>query len=206
MSTMFNRHRIKKTIKSLNQRPVPIVADAAIATRWMGDGRLIPLVIVDTSERADLEEFVRIHQYAGPGDADSQWATLEDSSGKVALVLTFKKPMEITAVLVFDPVKQGGLVDQIIQSKGLYIQAGREGDRLIKNPDAPKVIVEIPDTGFAEVWNGILFRAVVKRMRQGGLRRREAKQAAQAFINDWRKFGNFRIENRGPLAAEGTRS
>jgi hypothetical protein len=77
---MFKRHRIKKRIQTLHQNPVPIVADAAIATEWMGDGRLIPLIIVDTTDRLDLEEFIRIHQYASPGDAGSQWATLAQLS------------------------------------------------------------------------------------------------------------------------------
>ena len=34
----------------------------------------IPLVILDTTDRLDLEEFIRVHQYHGPGDVDSQWA------------------------------------------------------------------------------------------------------------------------------------
>jgi hypothetical protein len=192
---MFKRHRIKKKIQVLHDRPVPIVADAAIAATWMGDGRLIPLVILDTTDRPDLEEFIRIHQYVPPGDATSQWATLEDSSGRIALLLTFKKPMEMTVVLAFDPAKQGGLVDQIIQSRGLYLQAGRKGDRLIKNPDAPKVIVEIPDAGFADIWDKIFFTALVRRMRYEGLARQEAKQAAHSFITSWRKFGSFRMKN-----------
>jgi hypothetical protein len=193
---MFKRHRIKKRFEILRERPVPIVADAAIATNWMGDGRLIPLVIIDTTERFDLEEFIRIHQYVGPGDVVVQWATLQDSTGRVALKLTFKKPMEISAILAFDPVKQGILVDQAIHSRGLYIQAGREGDRYIKNPDAPKVIVEIPDTGFMEVWDEFFFRAVVQHMRQQGLSRREARQAAHSYIMDLRKFGSFRMKAR----------
>lgn len=193
---MFKIQKNRKTIRVLHERLVPIVADAAIATEWMGDGRLIPLVIVDTTDRPDFEEFIRIHQFTGPGDAESQWATLEDSSGRVALLLTFKKPMEMTVALPFDPMKQCGLVDQIIHTRGLYIQAGRKGDRLIKNPDAPKVIVEIPDTGFSRTWDEIFLRAVVKRMRRGGLTRREAKQAAQSHIKDWRKFGNFRMKGR----------
>jgi hypothetical protein len=200
---MFKRHRIKKRFQILHERPIPIVADAAIATEQMGEGRLIPLVIVDTTDRLDLEEFIRIHQYVTSGDVESQWATLEDSSGRVALLLTFKRPMEMMAVLAFDPVKQGGLVDQIIHTKGLYIQAGRQGDRLIKNPDAPKVIVEIPDAGFGDVWNEIFLRAVVQRMREEGLSRREAKRAANEHIANWRKFGNFRIKNRGPRDVEG---
>jgi hypothetical protein len=31
------------------------------------------------------------------------------------------------------------------------------------------VIVEIPDTGFAEVWNDIFFRAILRQMRSEGL-------------------------------------
>ena len=170
------------------------MADAAIATQILGYGRLIPLVILDTTDRADLEEFIRIHQYTGPGDVVSQWATLKDGSNRIGLVLTFSGPMNLTAVLAFDPGKQGGLVDQIIQTKGLYLQAGRPGDRLIKNPDAPKVIANIPDTGFSKVWEDIFFRATVKQMRANGLNKRHAKAAAQEFIRHWREFGNFRMD------------
>jgi hypothetical protein len=169
------------------------VADAAIATETLGYGRLIPLVILDTSDRPDLEEFIRVHQYSGPGDVVSQWATLKDGSDRVGLVLTFRGPMELTIILAFDPDKQGGLVDQIIYAKGLYLQAGRPGDRLIKNPNAPKIIANIPDTGFAKVWEDIFFQAAVKRARASGFNRRQAKEAAREFISQWRKFGNFRM-------------
>ena len=172
------------------------MADAAIATETLGYGRLIPLVILDTSDRPDLEEFIRIHQYSGPGDVNSQWATLEDGSDRVGLVLTFSGPMDLTVALAFDPDKQGGLVDQIIHAKGLYLQAGRPGDRLIKNPNAPKIIANIPDTGFAKVWEDIFFHAAVKRARASGLGKRQAKEVAREFITQWRKFGNFRMANK----------
>jgi hypothetical protein len=190
MAMLFKRHSIKETIKIIHERPVPIVADAAIATTAMGDGRLIPLVIVDTSARSDLEEFIRVHQHIGPGDVDTQWARLKDSTGRIGLLLSFKRPVEITALLAFDPGSpQGGLVDQIVHSRGLYIQAGRPGDRYIKNPDAPKIIAEIPDTGFSAVWNDIFFQATVKRLRANGLTKREARAAASSFIAGWRDFG-----------------
>lgn len=176
--------------------PVPIVADAAIAMEALGYGRLIPLVILNTSNRPDIEEFIRVHQYSGPGDVISQWATLEDGSGRVGLVLTFSGPMELTIFLAFDPDKQDGLVDQIVHVKGLYIQAGRPGDRLIKNPNAPKVIANIPDTGFAKVWEDIFFRTAVKRARASGAGRRQAKEVARLFIAQWRQFGNFRMGNK----------
>ena len=38
-----------------------IVAEGAIAHPGVAEGRLIPLVIVDSSSRPDLEEYIRIH-------------------------------------------------------------------------------------------------------------------------------------------------
>jgi hypothetical protein len=190
---MFRNRRVKRTFKRLNEQPVPIVADAAVSTSAVGHGRLIPLVIVDTTNRPDVDELIRVHQHVRPGDVISQWASLQDSSARIGLLLSFKKPMELTVLLAFDTLKQGGLVDQIIHSKGLYIQSGREGDRFINNPNLPKIIMEIPDTGFARVWDDLFLRAVTKRMRQEGLTRREAKQAARLHIDNWRKFGALRV-------------
>lgn len=45
---------------------VPIVADAMIAGP-VAEGVGIPLVILDTSERPDLEELIRVHQHLPPG-------------------------------------------------------------------------------------------------------------------------------------------
>jgi len=63
----------------------------------------------------------------------------------------FQRPSELIVVIDFDIVKQGILVDQILTSKGLYIQAGRDGDRFKTKPDAKKIIIEIPDTGFLKL-------------------------------------------------------
>src|ERR1700733_13394140 len=187
---------VKKTYRKLPEQPVPIVADAAIATGVIGDGRLIPLLILDTSERQDLEELIRVHQYVRPGDVLSQWATIEDGSGRMGLLITFEKPMSMTALIAFEMSKYSGLIDQIIRAKGLYLQAGRRGDRLMHDLEKPKLILEIPDTGFSRIWNDLFYRSVVKSMREAGLSRREAKDAARLYISEWRKFGDFRMGSR----------
>ena len=177
----------------LETKPVRIVADAAIATRNLGEGRLIPLVILDTAERPDIEELIRIHEYITPGDVEIQWAKLKNSEGTVELILSFKRPSELIVVIDFDIVKQGILVDQILTSKGLYIQAGRDGDRFKTKPDAKKIIIEIPDTGFLKTWDQLFHSNIVKDMRKNGLGRQQAKNAATMFINELRKFGKLRM-------------
>ena len=60
-------------------QPARIINDAAVATVGVGDGRLIPLVIIDSAERPDIEELVRVHKYLPPGDVKVQWGHLKSA-------------------------------------------------------------------------------------------------------------------------------
>jgi hypothetical protein len=172
---------------------VPIVGDGAIATKSIGEGRIVPLIIFDEQTRPDLAELVRVHQEFGPGDAASQWAAVENAENAVALIISFRRPMEITAVFQFNLNKYDGFVDQIMSAQTVYVQAGKRGDRLKPNVNAPKIFIEIPDRGFRPFWDDIFYRNAVRRMREGGLNRQRAKQAARQYIEEWRKFGNTRV-------------
>jgi hypothetical protein len=176
-------------------RPVRIVADAAVSSRGLAGGRLIPLVILDTSDRPDIDEFIRVHQTLGPGDVQTQWGQIPGHEGTTALYLRFVRPSELMIILEFDIVKQGILVEQALFGKGLYIQAGREGDRLRNDPDRPKVLLEIGDTGFGTIWDTIFQKHLAKWYRSQGLGRSESKRAARAAIDEMREFGRFRMRD-----------
>ena len=134
----------KKAALTLNNereaKPVWIVADAAMATVVIGDGRLIPLLILDTTERDDIDNLVRMQADVPPGDVSCQWGDIDYDDGKINLVLTFTRPAEVVVVLEFDVVRQGGLVDQILSAKSVYLQPGRPGDRLATTLDNPRII------------------------------------------------------------------
>lgn len=187
----------KAEIKPRNayeKSPLKIIADAVIAIRGLGGGRLIPLVILDTSDRPDVEEFIRVHQTATkPGDVKVQWGQIEGHDSTVGLFLTFIRPSEVFMVLEFDIVKQGILVDQVLVGKGLYIQAGRAGDRFAKDPNRPKVLLEVGDLGFEKLWGKMFYKHVEKHFREHGLSRSEARGAARSAISQMREFGSFRM-------------
>jgi hypothetical protein len=174
---------------------VRIVADGAIATAGVGEGRLIPLVILDTSSRPDLEEYIRVHQFVGAGDVKCQWGQLIGHDDTVALVLSFSRPAELVVIVEFDLQRnQGVLVEQVLGSKALYIQAGRDGDRLKHDLDLPKVILEVPDTGFGQrFWDKIYSRYTTAKLRERGLSRADAKRAAKECITELRKLGTVRM-------------
>jgi hypothetical protein len=180
---------------------VPVVADAGIATVGVGDGRMIPLLILDTSKRPDIEDMVKAHHAMdGQGDVKAQWGRPDTffDRGMVSLILTFEKPSYCLIILRLDIGKYGGLVDQIIRSQGVYIQPGRPGDRLSTTFDNPRVLAEVPSREFQPEWDRMLRKAMRKRFqREHGLGRSEAKLATERFISEWRDLSSKRI--KGPV-------
>jgi hypothetical protein len=174
---------------------VPIVGDAAIATVGVGHGRLIPLIIIDATNRPDLAEVIQAQVHLPPGDVAVQWGVLPKRHDHIALLLKFKRPTERAAVVEFDIAKQGILIEHILQSNALYIQAGKFGDRLKYDLNRPKMLVEVPDTGIRALWDKLFFDAVVKRARKDGLGRRDAKEVAQAAIGQIRELAKFRMKS-----------
>jgi len=174
---------------------VPIVGDAAIATVGVGHGRLIPLIIIDTTNRPDLAEVIRAQAHLPEGDVVVQWGSLPKRHDHIALVLKFQRPTERAAVVEFDIAKQGILVEHILQSNALYIQAGKVGDRLKHDVDRPKMLIEVPNTGIRAVWDKLYFDAVFKRARKDGLGRGSAKEVARNYIGQIREIAKFRMKS-----------
>lgn len=189
------RHRCRLSVGTIKANTtIPIISNAAIATRGIGEGRIVPLVIIDTSNHRHIEDLVNVHKKLPPGDVEIYWGWPQRSKDTISLILDFQKPMIIKIHLSFDIMLNGGLVDLIINSKALYLQPGRQGDRLGATMDNPRILVEIPDIGFGGVWLDKWEKTTFKEMRNRGLSRADAKKASQKLIDEWRKTLTFRIK------------
>jgi hypothetical protein len=177
-------------------KPVPIVSDASMATRGLADGRLIPLFIIDTSERPDIDDMIQAHRHLGAGDARSAWSLPSRfDKSRIRLILTVVKPSHCVTVLEFDIARQGGVVDQIVQSQGLYLQGGRPGDRLASTLDNDRILVEVPSREFRSEWDRIFRRALIKDYRRHGLSSSDARDATDSFLRHWRALTSKRMES-----------
>jgi len=174
-------------------KPVPIVGDGAIATVILGEGRMIPVIIIDTSERSDIEDLVKAQEKQPPGDVQSQWARLSRSKRYIALILTFERPSNILLILEFDIFKQGILIESILTTKALYIQPGRKGDRLSSTLENSKILVEVPGLEFREEWRKIWHKELEKHFRKEGLKRGDAREAAKTVISQLHEISRFRM-------------
>jgi len=191
---LFKRKRWATfAVRNNEATPVNIIADAAIASQGVREGKLIPLLIIDHSSRPDLSEFVRLHQHLPPGDFECQWGQRQGTKGKIALFLKFIRPSEIFVVFEFDIERQGGLVDQILRAGAVYIQPGQVGDRFITTSDNPKILIHIPDTGFSDEWEIIFMNHLINGFKKRGLKGSKAKDAASMMLKEWRKLGKIQM-------------
>jgi hypothetical protein len=139
------------------------------------------------------------HEHAGPGDVMSVWSIPSRfDTSHVSLILVQTKPSRCVIILKFNVADQGGVVDQIVQAQGVYIQPGRVGDRLVTTLDKGKILVEVPSKEFKSEWEGIFRKQLRKKFRKEGLSRQEAKNAADGFMKEWRQFGSIRMRQPPP--------
>lgn len=184
----MNRWRKKGfEIPSHCEKPVPIISDAGMATESVGDGKLIPILIVDSTGRADIDDLIRFHNHTPAGDVRCTWGSnrlikFPHSIEKVALFLEFERPIKTFAILEFSVVSQGVIVQSILESKAFYLQVGRKGDRFIHDMDRHKILVEVPDTGFREFWEKLWHKNFVRKFMKDGLSRKNATKAATDII------------------------
>ncbi len=195
MSQRWRRANIPLTGPG-SSKTVPIVGDAAIATPILGEGRLIPVLIIDTSDRPDIVDLVKILQRPPLGDVTSQWGRLHWHKKTVALILTFKRPSKVVVILEFDVTEQGILVDLILTAKALFLQPGRKGDRLSTTFDSPRILVEVPELGFKAVWDKLWPKALAKKLQKMGLRRQDVKKGASTAISFVREMEGLRMRRR----------
>jgi hypothetical protein len=74
---------------------------------------MIPVLIVDCSEKIELHDLIYAHEDLGSGDVTITWATERWKSDRILLQLEFSMPSCLKMILEFDISKQGGVVDSI---------------------------------------------------------------------------------------------
>lgn len=157
---------------------VPIINDGAIATREIGEGRMVPVLVVECSEKIELRDLIYAHEYSPPGDVKVTWATPKWSRSTVALLLEFSNPAKLEVLLSFDIKKYGVVVDGILHANALYLQPSESGLKVVEGLHKGKILVEIPDTGFFQDWDFLYTNILVKMFKRNGLSSREARSAA----------------------------
>ena len=176
------RFRMKNKIAIRRDDYLNLVGDGAIANAKTADGRLIPVIILDTREKKQLEYLVKMHEQIDTGDVSSIWSITRFNHEQGNLVLFFKTPMEFKVAISLQSLKHSPIIEGIRISKAVYIQPGKPGDRVSDDINAPKILVEIPAKTTFEKWDEIFEKMVIKKLKKEGLRGKNLKEAAREHI------------------------
>ena len=173
-----------------------------MATATFGEGRMIPVLILDTSTRADFEKLISFQVSANIlGDAESVWTFKKRrrDTTRPQLVLNFSKPSQLLLIIEFDLPRQGVLVDQILLSHGVSLQPGRPGDRLKNTIKNPRIYIEIiRNEIFREQFEKVYKKAILRYFRQNGMSRVAARRAVNTYLRKTREFLQQRLPFRHP--------
>jgi len=190
-----------RKVRNLNPKrpyegwPVPIIGHAA-ATMPEAMGAMTPVLIIDTTNRPDIDEYVRIHEHSGAGDVKTQWGRRPDNNSIYQLILEVIRPVDLMIYFEFSFPEQMSAIDHIVLSKKLCLQPGRPGDRLSTTfENSRRVIMEIPETGFGQTWNKRLHKYFERHFRREGMKREKCVSEAAQFIAVRRMLFNYRMSD-----------
>lgn len=192
-ATLYKKFIMRKLTKKPDSFFTPLVGNGAIATSGVGDGRMIPVLIVDCKNKTEIEDLISSHTDSNPGDVISTWGWPRWNNNLVYLILKFTKPANIEFGLKFNVMKDSALVDSILHTNAIYLQSSSSGRSLSDGLDGEKIIVEIPNTDFLPRWDKIYEKCLIKKFKKSGLSRRVALEASRQHKESMRKIWKRRM-------------
>ena len=140
--------------------PARIISDPGMAIIRDSDGKVVPIVQLDATDRSDIGALFAAHSPEVIGEAATQWGIRNGAAeGTVTLFLQFHTPARLLIFMDFDVAHQGVLVDEIVRAEELYIQAIRRVTGEVAPAGPSRIRVTVPDAGFRTIWNEIKRRA-----------------------------------------------
>lgn len=182
---------MKNRKRNIDTNIIPIVSDGAIGVPDVGDGRIIPVIVIDCRDRDDILDLIYAHEHSPPGDVKITWGKKSFQQHSVYLLLEFERPSQVMILLQFKLEEQGMLVDGIFRSKGLYLQPLESGARVTDGLDNAKILIEVPDTNFFDDWNGLFKKHLLKNFKKKGLSTKEAHGAVENYLKTTREMWDF---------------
>lgn len=179
-------------IKRTNRPTYQVVGNGSLSNTGLGEGRFIPVVILDVPEGSRLYDLIRVHQGL-TGDANSTWSqplTLLNPK-TYNLEIHFTNPMDCEFAIEFDVRTQYVIIDAIMQTNGVWLQSGRPGDRVSQDM-SNKVLVEIPDHEMAQRWESRLHSIVKDSIDRRAKSKREVNLIAAEKIKTMRTLSQYR--------------
>lgn len=195
MKKNLNKYKkIKIDLEDNERIPVEIIDISTVSSKGIADGKMMPVIFIDTLKRADIKETIENHKYVKFGDVTTSW--FRDSKrdySNLYLLVELSGGGSCNFIIHFIIDKHGPGVDLIIKNGGCYIQSAEEGTKIKQNITAPRLLMEVIGHGFEEEWKRIYQIGITKMFnKKYKVPSKKAAMMARDFIEKTQKI-NIRI-------------
>ncbi|WP_321423976.1 hypothetical protein [uncultured Bacteroides sp.] len=178
-------------IERIKIRTFSIVEKGMISHENIGEGRLIPALVLDVEGNQDIIDLFKAHDSINAGDVVMNWTQDFFKREDLIFKMTFSKPMNIEFGIRINIEQNYIFIDGIIQSKGLYLRAGKMGEK-VSQVTEDTILVEVPDMNMKAIWNEMIQKKVAKSYRSNGYSKSEARINAKQHIQSLREIWKIR--------------
>lgn len=168
-----------------------IVSDGLWASR-AAEGKGVPVLVFDTTARPDLDAVISSHRHMPPGDVTFGWGYSRDRT-HVLLRLHFERPVDATAVVLFEIETQGVLVDAILNARAFYFQGGTADTKFRDDLDAQRILVGVDPLELGAEWDELFRAQMARKYRRHGYPRKAARLMAETFIVGIRNITRLQV-------------
>lgn len=187
---------MKKRIKikaNSSELILKVEASAAVASAGIANGRNVPVVFVKSDENNRINNIISMHKTIKEGNCECSWGVTNDNKNAV-LILDFKNPIEQKIVLLFDIIKFGVVVNQILYAQCLWLMVGDECSKFSLCFDQERIFIEVPTGTFVTYWNEIFRNTYAKYLKKAhNLPTKTAFEVFDKMIKEFELIKTIRI-------------
>ena len=184
----------KIDLEKHERRIVSVVATSSIASIGIADGKNLPVIFIDTTNRPDIKNAIHNHLFVESGDVSTAWVRVDTKDNdNIQLLIELKKPSECKFVINFEIYKHGGSVDLIMNNGGCYLQSAEDGTKVSQSINAPRILVEVISPKILNEWDKIYQLGITRMFIRKKIKPKKAADMAESFIKLMKKM-NFRMK------------
>lgn len=181
-----------------NRYPIfEIVNAAAVSFPSLGEGRFLPILVIDTRGHIEVKELFKLASNGAKVTGTARWASLNSYfyPRRIELVFEFINPLDlkfaINLILDQDPHPHYEIVDGIMHLGGLFLKDGKETDDALGTPEN-KILIEVTDSNLDKKWEGVLRKILIKRYKRTRLPKKQMYPKINELIARMRMLWNVR--------------
>ena len=176
---------------------VDLVRYGAAANNQITGTKKFPILGLDLSRRPDIAELIRIQEQTPPGDVETQWSASRSNKKLLFLSFKYERPTRTCFYIPLYFDEHSWIIEGLLQSQAAFLKPAQRNEATedMLHGLNESLTVEIGAKHDIPVdWRAWQEKALLKKIRLTGLRKKEALKEARSLILSHKKFWSSHVD------------